>query len=133
MTGVLINEWFSLREGETMTLVDMKYSRDRWFAVRVVPVPLPGTPVAPYRNLPNTASEQCAIISAHKNALGEWQWLHLSPNTKERVGDWLIDVCKVDRDRWYFVQIGLDMAQAASLTRREREANKPPNAEGGSE
>jgi hypothetical protein len=121
MNQIVINELWALREGETMELSETEPTEGEWFAVRVVPVALPGKPVAPYRNLPNTASEQCAIIGAEKNSLGEWQWLNLSPGTKERLGDWLIDVCHVERDRWYFVTLGMDRPGAAAATLAERQ------------
>jgi hypothetical protein len=123
MSQIVDNELWALREGETMELsaVEPADPFGPWFAVRIVPVPMPDGHVAPYRNLPNTASEQCAVIGAEKNSLGEWQWRHLSPSTKERIADWLLDECEgIERDRWYFVILGMDREGAAEATIAER-------------
>lgn len=137
MSQIAVNEMWALREGETLGVAEEEPVGGEWFAVRIVPVPMPGTPIAPYRNLPNTASEQCAIIGAVKNSLGEWQWLHLSPQTKERIGDWLLDECRgIKRDQWYWITMGMDRGGSAKATLAEREhlasnAPNPPVAEGG--
>ena len=111
---------WSLRDGETLELFNDEPSDGLWFAARVVPVPLPGTPVAPYRGEPNQSVEQCAVVAAHRNCLDEWQWLHLSPETKEHVGNFMLDVGKVERDRWYFLVVGTDKAMAAEVALADR-------------
>jgi hypothetical protein len=118
---------WSLRDGETLELFNDEPADGLWFAARIVPVPLPGTPVAPYRGEPNQSVEQCAVVAAHRNSLGEWQWLHLSPGTKGHVVNFMVDVGEVARDRWYYVVVGRDKAMAAevALADRKRARNSP--------
>jgi hypothetical protein len=123
--SILDNEVWALRNGEVLTLATEEPTEGVWFAARVVPVPLPGLPVAPYGNQANTACEQCAVVTAAKNVLGEWEWLRVSPPSRRHLIDFLIDVGKVERDCWYYVVITVDTKQAAELARLDRQRHYP--------
>jgi hypothetical protein len=65
------------------------------------------------------------LVAATKNVLGEWEWLRVSPPSREHLIAWLIDVGKVERDRWYYVAITVDVEQAAELVRLDRQRHYP--------
>jgi hypothetical protein len=47
-----------------------------------------------------------AILGVEKNHKGLWQWMFLSPATKEVIGDYLFDECEnLELDRWYYVVV----------------------------
>lgn len=107
-TKELTNEVFALRNLEEVELIDGPLEHPAsWLAVRIVPVSLPGVPVAPYRGNPNNdMPEHCAVVAAGHDHAGRWQWVALSLATKEYICDFLVDDVKCDRDKWYYLRVG---------------------------
>lgn len=122
-----VNELWSVREGEVLHFHEEEPSPPycSYFAVQIRPIAMPPGPVEPLKNgKPNEYPEQCAIIAARRNSIGEWQWLYLSPGTKEEVGNFLLDKCNVDRDRWYFLSVSIDESYCAD--QRNKMLNEDP-------
>jgi hypothetical protein len=95
------NEVFAIRNDELVTITDTEPSSGRWFAVMARSVVFPGGPSHPVRVSDGLPVEAAAILACQKRD-GLWQWMQLSPVTKENIGDLVFD-SNAEKDRWYFV------------------------------
>ncbi len=102
----LINEMFALRGGEYLQLADVGEPFD--FAVMLRTVKLPDGPKVE-KDHKGDPVESLAIIGAkierRPEGQGEsgWQWMYISPATKEYIGNFLIGV--VEPDQWNYLRI----------------------------
>lgn len=90
---------FSIRSYEILTYYDDH--TDEEYAVKLVPVTLP----KPSHNTTYYGApvENCAVIAA-TFVNGAWQWMQLSPYTKEHIGR---DMFKgeFEINKWYFLEV----------------------------
>lgn len=104
---VLVNEWFSLREGERIEAYQGTDDppHGNWFMARLVPVAMPRGPRDETPRLQGgvKGSEQFAIVAAQMGEKG-WKWLILSPATKEAIADLLFDG-GLPLDQWHCVTV----------------------------
>ena len=98
---VCTNEVFALRDGESVTVVTEQPTSGRWFAVQARTVSMPDGAQSPIREADGKPVEQAAIIACQQNMEGLWQWMQLSPATKENIGDLLFDG-NAEKDVWYY-------------------------------
>lgn len=104
-TRILSFDSFTLRDGERMQLSSERPGKGRYLAVMVRSVSMPAGEKANVRPIDGAAVEQAAILACEMNSNGQWLWCHLSPPTKEVIGDFLFDDCKIDRDKWYYLTL----------------------------
>ncbi len=100
----LTNDLFTLRSREVIELFESPPEGDaKTIAVMARSVEFPAGPSNPldHRGLP---VERAAILACQK-VVGAWQWMTLSPATKEVIGDFMFDVAKVKLDQWYYLKI----------------------------
>ena len=100
-TKVVENEVFAIRNGERTTIVAEQPTSGRWLAVMARSVSMPPGERHPFRHSDQMAVEQAAIVACQM-VDGKWQWVQLSPPSKEAIGDLIFD-SNADKDRWYFV------------------------------
>jgi hypothetical protein len=121
----LTNEFFALRDAETFQIHEHPPASlaARVLAVMVRSVTFPEGPATAKdrRGLP---VESASILAAERTS-GEWKWVTLSPATKEVIGDFLFDTVKVERDRWFYLEITQTASpppwlEGAALIRDER-------------
>jgi hypothetical protein len=99
------NEVFALRDGEVSELWDTPpVHKQRWFAVQLVNVQMPEGDYQKHRQTDGAPVEMTAVVACQINTEGLWQWMYLSPATKEQIGDLLVNN-RVDRDRWYYISV----------------------------
>ena len=101
----LENEVFSIRDGEKLFLWDgpPHHYGKRFIAVMARSVEMPEGPKASVRASDGAPIESAAILAAefqHQNQC--WQWLQLSPCSKEHIVDMMFNNhCELDR--WYYL------------------------------
>jgi hypothetical protein len=100
---IVENESFALRHGEQYKIIDIKPIKGRWIAIMAQSVQFPFGPYAKARQSDGAPVEQAAILACQM-VDGLWQWLQLSPPTKENIGDLLFD-SGADKDAWYYLEI----------------------------
>jgi hypothetical protein len=96
-------EVFALRDSEVVRILDAEPPGGRWICVMARSVDFPAGEVDPNRKSDGAPVERAGILACHK-VRGKWQWLQLSPITKEQIGDLMFD-SNVDLDKWYYVDI----------------------------
>jgi hypothetical protein len=104
---ILDLEVFAVRDGETVQFSEERPTHHgRWFAIMARSVEMPPGNRSSVRWIDGEPVEQCAILAAQLGRLETaWQWMQLSPPTKERLGGMMF-ANNLERDRWYFVSIG---------------------------
>jgi hypothetical protein len=98
------NELFAIREGERAELFAEPPLSGFHIAVKAVPVTMPDGRRQPTRQTDGAPVEQACIVACQLNADGLWQWVHLSPATKENVGDLIFDG-GLRKDCWYYLKL----------------------------
>lgn len=99
----LLNEVFALRPGEVIYGQSERPTEGKWIAVMLRTVDMPEGERHPTRPLDNKPVEQCGV-SACAIVDGKWQWLALSPPTKEVVGDYFFDG-NWPRNEWLYLVV----------------------------
>ena len=101
----LENEVFSIRDGEKLQLWDGKPEGIRSIAVMARTVEMPEGPRAQVRACDGAPIENAAILACEFQHNGQcWQWLQLSPCTKENIGDLMFNN-HCERDKWYYLSV----------------------------
>lgn len=100
---VIENEVFALRNGEQYTINDRPPMSGRWFAIMARTCYMPDGPKHLVRQSDNAPVESAAVIACQM-VDGKWQWMQLSPNTKESLGDLMFD-SNAEKDTWYYITI----------------------------
>lgn len=99
------NEAFALRSGEVVRVSDTEpEARWRYLAVMLRTVTMPPGERQPERQTDGAKVEQLAILACER-VDGKWQWVQLSPPTKEAIGDYMLDSCECDQDKWHFLHV----------------------------
>lgn len=101
---IAYNELFALRDGEVARLVEHRPTSGRWIAVQLRTVTLPPGPYQRTRTMDGKPTEAAVVAAAQVNRYGLWQWIHLSPATKEQVADLVLDNGG-GHNIWYYVTI----------------------------
>jgi hypothetical protein len=100
------NEVFALRDSEQVTIVEDRPAKGRFIAVMARSLEMPEGARSVARPSDGAPVEQAAIVACEwNNTFQSWQWLAVSPPTKERIGDLLFDSEGVVKDRWYYATI----------------------------
>ncbi len=99
----LDNEVFALRDGEVAETSMDRPTDGEWIAVMLRSVKFPEGEHEPFRESDGVPVEMCAVLACHL-VRDKWQWLQLSPQTKERVGDLFFD-SNAPRDQWLYLKI----------------------------
>jgi hypothetical protein len=97
----LINEMFAIRSNELMTIVNEQPTEGRWIAVQLTYSQLPGE-AAEHGGFP--ISLPFGVIAAEIDSQEKWYWIHLSPTTKEFIGD-LLYRSDCTPGLWYYATI----------------------------
>ena len=100
------DELFSLRHGEVLQVFSEQPTTGLWIAAMLRSVTMPEGDRQPVRQHDGAPVEQVAVVACHK-VDGKWQWLQLSPATKEAIGDYLIDN-GFERDQWNYATIAAE-------------------------
>ena len=96
-------ECFALRGNELLHLHESPPERGRFIAVMLRPVEMPPGPRVPTRPCDGEPVKSLAVLACEMASEG-WQWVIISPPSKEYIGDFLMD-CKCERDRWYYLRV----------------------------
>lgn len=105
MEKMLLNEVFALRPGEQMvgTKERPEGPTHKWLAVMLRTVQMPDGERHPARPLDGAPVEQCAVLACQMVG-GKWQWLFLSPPSKEAIGDYFFDGTW-PKDEWLYLMV----------------------------
>lgn len=107
----LDHEVFAIRDGERVELTNVRPNQGRWLAVMARSVEMPDGPKVPVRTCDSAPVEQAAILACEMNrSRHAWQWLQISPASKEIIGDLLFD-SGAEKDRWYYAIFSDDVEQ----------------------
>jgi hypothetical protein len=99
------NEVFALRDAERIVVAEAAPDKGRWIIVQLVPVQMPDGNRTTVRACDGAPVEQCAVIACEWSVTNNgWQWLQLSPPTKEFIGDLLFDN-GAERNQWHFIAV----------------------------
>ena len=105
MKTTLVNELFCLRGRESMFILDSEPPGDAralmWFAAQLRTVSFPDD------NFERVSHDgfnvrQLAVIGSVKDHNEKWCWVHMSPSTKEALGEFM-ESHGCQNDRWYYV------------------------------
>lgn len=102
-------ELFSLRDGEAFAIYEQEEKvPSTGVSIAVQLVPIREFPTEDYDDKAYNGEPVCfrAVIAARRQAItGLWQWVQLSPITKERIGDLLHNEMEAKSNTWYFCHI----------------------------
>ena len=98
------NEVFTLRSGEKLELSAQEPEDGCYLAVQLRSIEMPPGERHKGRPTDGVKVEQCAVLACER-VQGKWQWQPIGMPSKESIGDYMIDVCHCEKDRWYFLKI----------------------------
>lgn len=100
---LITNEVFSLRSGERVEVFFEEPADGCSLALMARSLSMPPGPRWGVRQSDGAPVEDAAIVAAQR-VDDLWQWVQLSPPTKEYLGDLLFDN-DAEKDRWYYLLV----------------------------
>jgi hypothetical protein len=96
------DEVFALRHGETIQSCLEQPKDGKWLAIMLRSVSMPAGPRQVERD--DGKPVEAAAVLAAGLLDGKWQWVQLSPSTKEVIGDLFYD-SSAPLDRWLYLVV----------------------------
>jgi hypothetical protein len=98
---------FALRPDEHVLIHEQPPGCHRWFAVQLRSVSFPdGRRLMATRD--GLAVDESMLLACERDAAGVWRWLRLTTPSHVYLCDMLLGRIRIQRDRWYYVEVYSD-------------------------